>query len=57
MAAETTIPFGKYEGRAISECPIKYLDWLIGQDWLFDDLREEIEEYLQECPEWHSLNN
>jgi len=53
--SEKTIPFGKYKGRTISECPIEYLDWLIGQDWLFDDLKEEIGTYLEQCPEWHNL--
>jgi len=53
--SERKLTFGKYKGYAISECPIEYLDWLIGQDWLFNDLKEDIEEYLQGCPEWHSL--
>ena len=49
------MPFGKYEGRAISECPVDYLDWLIGQDWLGNDLREEVEAYLDGCAEWHRM--
>jgi len=49
---EREMPFGKYKGKAISECPIDYLDWLIGQDWLDASLKEEIEEYLESCPEW-----
>jgi uncharacterized protein (DUF3820 family) len=53
--SEKTIPFGKYKGRAISECPVEYLDWLIGQDWLFEDLKKDIEEYLEGCLEWHRL--
>ena len=55
MSEEKIIPFGKYKGRAISECPIDYLDWLIGQDWLFEGLKESIEEYLQGCSEWQNL--
>ena len=54
---ERTMPFGKYKGDAISECPIDYLDWLIGQEWLNEDLKEEIEDYLRSCPEWHNLTN
>jgi len=53
--AERKLMFGKYKGRAISECPTNYLDWLIGQKWLRTDLKEEIEEYLNGCAEWHSL--
>lgn len=52
MSEERELPFGKYKGKAISECPINYLDWLIGQDWLHDDLKEDIEEYLEATPEW-----
>ena len=55
--SERILGFGKYKGRAVSECPIEYLDWLIGQEWLFDELREDIEEYLQSCPEWHNMMN
>lgn len=53
--SEKIISFGKYKGRAISECPVDYLDWLIGQDWLFEDLKTEIVQYLEGCAEWHCL--
>lgn len=53
--SEKTIPFGKHKGKGISKCPIEYLDWLLGQDWLFADLKEEIEQYLEGCPEWHRM--
>jgi len=55
MGVERKIPFGKYKDRAISECPIEYLDWLIGQDWLRDDLKEDIQDYLESCPEWQRM--
>jgi len=55
MSEERIIPFGKYEGMAISECPIPYLDWLLGQDWVKDDLKEDIQEYLVSCPEWKRM--
>ena len=53
--SEKKLSFGKYKGYAISEAPIEYLDWLIGQEWLFPDLKKEIEEYLQGYPEWQNL--
>jgi len=53
------MPFGKYKGFAISECPVDYLDWLIGQAWFeqpeWKDLKEEIEKFLENCPEWQRL--
>ena len=53
--SERKMPFGKHKGKPISECPIEYLDWLIGQDWCFDDLKDDIQEYLEGCAEWHNL--
>jgi len=56
--SEKIIPFGKHKGAAISECPIKYLDWLLGEDWFcekFTDLKADIEEYLQGCSEWQNM--
>jgi len=56
--SERTIPFGKHKGVAISECPVDYLDWLIGQEWMddkFPDLKSEIEEYLYSCSEWQRM--
>jgi len=56
--SEKTIPFGKHKGKTISECPIEYLDWLIGQEWMdekFPDLKQEIEDYLFSCPEWQRM--
>lgn len=56
---ERAMPFGKFKGYAISECPVKYLDWLIGQEWMKNEkhngLLLAIEEYLQSCPEWQRL--
>lgn len=56
--SERTIPFGVHKGTAISECPVRYLDWLIGQKWMeeeFSDLKEEIEDFLFSCPEWQRM--
>ena len=52
------MPFGKHKGLAISECPIEYLDSLIGQEWMdekFPDLKQEIEDYLRSSPEWQRM--
>ncbi len=51
--AEKTLHFGKYKGRKVSECPVEYLDWLLDQEWLFEDLKEDIEQYLDGCAEYH----
>lgn len=43
--------FGKYKGQSIdsiatSDAGLKYLDWLVGQSWVFADVRKCLEEYL-----------
>ena len=43
---QTIVPFGKFKGRPFDEIPLGYLDWLVGQDWLFADLREQLGRYL-----------
>ena len=54
--SDPIIPFGKtHRGKRVSECPTEYLDWLIGQDWLFDDLRAAIEADLQGRADWHRM--
>ena len=55
VVSERTLLFGKHKGKAISECPVDYLDWLIGEDWLDADLKEDIEKYLMACPEWRRM--
>lgn len=40
--------FGEHQGNALENIPLKYLDWLIGQNWLRDDTRKIIEEYLND---------
>jgi len=57
--SERKIPFGKHKGRAISECPVDYLDWLIGRDWMdekFSSLKEDIEDFLRSSPEWQRMS-
>jgi len=55
MKADPKIPFGKYKGKFASDIPVKYLDWLIGRDWVYKKLKDEILEHLQTRPEWHCL--
>jgi uncharacterized protein (DUF3820 family) len=50
---ETIIPFGKHKGRTIDDIAgdndgLRYLDWLRGQDWLFRDIREALDGYLDD---------
>ncbi len=42
------IPFGDFKDRPLEECPLKYLDWLVGQTWLKDPAKETIESYLHD---------
>ena len=53
--SEPVLSFGKHKGCAISEVPVNYLDWLIGQHWLEDDLKFQIEEYLKNDSEWQRM--
>lgn len=45
------INFGKYKGKTVAEVSQfdkKYLDWLVRQNWCFDDIKEEIQKkYLK----------
>lgn len=49
----TVVPFGKYKGRTLDSIAsdnegLRYLDWVRGQDWLRDQLKEAIDEYLDD---------
>jgi uncharacterized protein (DUF3820 family) len=51
------VPFGKFKGKRCSEIEdVKYLDWLIGQDWLLSDLKSQITAHLKTRPEWRELD-
>jgi len=54
MADDTdpVIPFGKHKGKYASDIDVKYLDWLIGEDWLRQELKQQIEAHLRTRPEW-----
>jgi len=49
------MPFGKFKYDNISDINVEYLDWLIGQDWLEDPLKSDIEEHLKHRPEWERM--
>lgn len=43
------MPFGKHEGESLDDIPLKYLDWLIGEDFMkekFPNIKDIIEIYL-----------
>ena len=53
---DPVMPFGQYRGQRCSRIDdVKYLDWLIGQDWLGEILRQQIEEHLGGRADWHAL--
>lgn len=39
-----TMPFGKHRGKPMEDVPSKYLDWIIGEDWIekWPDVKEYI---------------
>lgn len=51
------MPFGKHKNESLSDIPVGYLDWLIGQDFMAEkpDLKERIEQHLQARPEWQRM--
>jgi uncharacterized protein (DUF3820 family) len=55
--AEPVMPFGKYRGKALSECPVRYLDWVLGLDNLDPKLKKDILDYLQGCAEWQQMKD
>ena len=48
MSDETvTMPFGKHKGEQLGDIPTEYLDYILGWDKLYDDLRKTIEAHLK----------
>jgi uncharacterized protein (DUF3820 family) len=46
------MPLGKHQGKSIARIGsnregLLYLDWLVGQDWVRDNLRMVLETYLK----------
>lgn len=52
---EFKMPFGKHKYENIQCVPTKYLDWLLGQDWLKQKLKEQILIELKQRPEWVNM--
>lgn len=55
--ARTSVPFGKHKGVPFADVPVEYLDWLIGQTWLRDDLKEDITAHLRTRADWEGLSD
>lgn len=57
---QTPFPFGKYQGKPLSDIPLTYLDWVIGRfteegvgNWMggvHDDFLENLQLYMNQ--EW-----
>lgn len=45
-AAAIAMPWGKHQGKPLSEIPSDYLAWVTRQDWLDPDLGADIEDVL-----------
>ncbi len=52
---DPTIPFGKHKGSKASDIDAEYLDWLMGQDWLFEDLRDQLQQHLEGRQDWRQM--
>ena len=51
VAKGTICPLGKHKGRSIDEIAtdddgLKYLDWLVGQDWIYGNFKVALKAYL-----------
>lgn len=58
-AKDVTIPFKKsqYYGNLLADCPVEYLDWLLSQDWVWQNFKDKILEHLESRPEWHRMDD
>jgi len=54
---ELKVRFGKYKGERLADIDVRYLDWLIGCDWLRDPLKKTITEHLRGRAEWAALGD
>jgi hypothetical protein len=50
-AKSQIIPLGKFRGQTIEEASatdsgLRYLDWMLGRDWINGPLRDAIETYM-----------
>lgn len=51
-----TLKFGKHKDEPLEEVPVLYLDWLVGQHWLYDSVKKKIEDYLADPVVQRELN-
>jgi len=59
--SNTRMTVGKYKGIEIRDIITvhkdwKYLDWMIGQEWVEDKLKELILDHLKSCQEWNNYS-
>ncbi len=50
------MPFGKYKGQDIEDCPKYYLQWLLDQDW-FEKSSPTLLPFIEEEVEFREINN
>jgi uncharacterized protein (DUF3820 family) len=55
------MPFGKHRGERLSDIPVGYLDWLIGEDWMDEPgkraLKADILAHLKTRADWAQLDD
>jgi hypothetical protein len=47
VAGSKIMPWGKYQGKRLEEIPSAYLEWCMLQNWLQEDVRDDICDYLK----------
>jgi uncharacterized protein (DUF3820 family) len=52
------MPFGKHKGTALKDIPVRYLDWLIGEDGIYQATKDKVKTHLENSrkSEWESLS-
>lgn len=53
------LPIGKeHKGKRLIDVPVKYLDWLINQEWLYPETKKKITDHLETSrkPEWEAIS-
>ena len=47
--------FGKHKGEPLSEIPTEYLDWLLGKDFVWPEVKDAIVAHLRTRADWQNL--
>jgi uncharacterized protein (DUF3820 family) len=50
------LQFGCHKGKHISDVPTSYLDWLLGEGWVYPELKDQIERHLRTRADWLSAD-